>query len=107
MLISKPWGSEEVLFMSSDYMVKRLFMKKDCQCSYQYHEKKTETVYVVSGLLELVMEDKVVFLHKDDHYTITPTVRHRMRGVEDTVYLEASTTYPDDVIRIEDDYGRV
>ena len=106
-MISKPWGSEEILFMNCEYLFKRLFMKKGSQCSYQYHEKKVETVYVVSGLLELIMEDRVVTLHANDYYTITPSVRHRMRGLENTFYFEASSACPDDVIRIEDDYGRV
>ena len=53
--IIKPWGSEELLECNDKYVVKRLFMKKDCCCSLQYHELKKESIYVISGLLKILI----------------------------------------------------
>ena len=47
--IEKPWGSEEVIEINEKYMVKKLTMKKNHRCSFQYHDFKKETIYVLSG----------------------------------------------------------
>jgi len=111
-VIQKPWGKEEVIEINGHYMLKRLTMWKDHRCSLQFHKYKKETIYVLSGQLRIYTGTK-----KDDlssqvygpHETITlpPSMVHRMEGVEDCVYLEASTPEMDDVIRISDDYNRI
>lgn len=105
--IDKPWGYEEILETNEKYTVKRLFMKQGHQCSYQYHEYKMETIVSLSGKLHIIYEDKEVVLNPGDVTTIKQLEKHRMaaRG-EDALYLECSTSELDDVIRIEDDYGR-
>ena len=105
-IIEKPWGKELIIEVNDNYVVKKLFMKKDCRCSLQYHEKKHETVYVLSGKVKLVLNDSFEILEEGDHYVIPPNTIHRMEGVEDSWYLEASTPDLDDVMRVEDDYGR-
>jgi len=106
-VIEKPWGFEEILETNPKYTVKRLFMKKGHQCSYQYHKKKMETVICLSGLLHIVGEGKEKILAPGDCATIKNFEKHRMRAVEDDCfYLECSTSELDDVVRIEDDYGR-
>ncbi len=110
--IIKPWGSEELIEVNQQYVVKRLFMKKNHQCSLQYHEDKHETVYIVSGELKLTIGDSIenldyIVLKPGDSVVLPPKKIHRMYGNEDTYYLEASTPQLDDVIRIEDDYNRV
>jgi len=113
--IEKDWGSETLLEKNDSYVVKRLFMKKDHRCSLQYHEKKRETVYVLEGELGLMLERqgvtsgklKRIVLYPGDHFTIEPGEKHRMFGIKDSVYLESSTPELDDVVRLEDDYGRV
>lgn len=110
-IIEKPWGKEEVVEINEKYMVKRLTMWKNHRCSLQYHNIKCETIYVLDGKLRIYTGE-----HKDnlqsqafvpgDSITIKPGVIHRMEGIEDSVYLEASTPEMDDVIRIEDDYQR-
>lgn len=107
MKINKPWGFEEIIYQSDNYVVKRLFMKKGHSCSLQYHEKKTETVYVISGKLKQIYNDNEYELEKDDYITILPKEVHRMEALEDSVYIECSTNYLDDVIRLEDRYGRI
>ena len=57
--IIKPWGSEELIEVNEHYVVKRLFMKKNHQCSLQYHEDKHETVFVISGELKLIIGDSI------------------------------------------------
>jgi len=107
MIIEKPWGSEEILEQNSDYVVKRLLMKRGHRCSLQYHEYKTETIYVLYGILKIQINDIETEFHPNQHITIYPGQIHRMTGVEDSVYLESSTTQLDDVIRINDDYNRI
>ncbi len=105
--IDKPWGYEEIIENNPKYTVKKLLMKKGHQCSYQYHEKKMETIYCLSGKLHIVGEGDDIILNEGDSITIPPFQKHRMRAVEeDSIYLESSTSELDDVVRISDDYGR-
>lgn len=105
--IEKPWGYEEILETNEKYTVKRLLMKKGCQCSYQYHERKQETVYCLSGNLNIIGETGVEILLSGESITIMPFEKHRMKAIEtDCVYLECSTSELNDVVRIEDDYNR-
>jgi len=111
MLIEKPWGSEKLLERNESYMVKLLTMWKGQCCSIQYHEKKVETVYVLSGLLRVYIGDSLetlapVDMKPGDHVTLRPGRVHRMEGVEDSTYLEASTPELEDVVRLQDKYGR-
>lgn len=110
--IEKPWGYERWIEVNPDYVVKELFMKEGNSCSLQYHEKKHETFYVLKGKLKFyVGENKddltTMFLEPGEHYTIEPLVVHRMEAVVDSLYLESSTNFLDDVIRLEDKYGRI
>ena len=105
--IEKPWGYEEILETNPEYTLKRLFMKKSYQCSYQYHEKKQETVLCLLGDLTILLEGKEVILRAGESITIYPLQKHRMLAKEkDCSYLECSTSELNDVIRIQDDYGR-
>src|SRR3990167_1536479 len=104
-IIEKPWGKEEWLEVGERYVVKRLTMFKGHRCSLQYHNKKTETAYVLSGLLKLYIGDtkeslKEVILKPGEHMTVTAGKVHRMEGIEDSVYLEASTPELDDLVRL-------
>jgi mannose-6-phosphate isomerase len=109
--VEKPWGYEELVECNDKYVVKKLFMKKDHACSIQYHELKTETILVFSGLLhiytgsDLEHLDKKIY-HPGDTITIKPYMVHRMEAIEDCVYYETSTNELWDVIRLHDQYGR-
>ena len=105
--ISKPWGFEEILETNPNYTVKRLFMRKRHQCSYQYHQKKVETVLVLEGELTVVFEGEEKAFKRGQFFTVNPLQKHRMKAErEDVLYLECSTSELDDVVRIKDDYGR-
>ena len=110
-IIEKPWGREEIVEINDKYMVKKLTMWAGHRCSLQYHEKKQETIYVLSGVLKIVSGSTREVLSDQlyragDSITIRPGIIHRMEGVEDSVYLEASTPEMDDVVRLSDDYMR-
>ncbi len=109
--IVKPWGKEELLEKNSNYVMKRLTMHKGFRCSLQYHEIKCETIYVLSGELNIQHGDdcnnlKSVIMTSGDSLTIKTGIIHRMSAITDSVYLEASTPELDDVIRVEDDFNR-
>jgi|SRR3989344_933401 len=105
--INKPWGFEEILETNKNYTVKRLSLKNGHQCSYQYHEFRKETIYALSGSLTIVFQNRKTRLSPGKSFTINPPTLHRMRAEEgDCLYLECSTSELDDVVRIEDDYGR-
>lgn len=109
--IDKPWGYEELLEHNEFYVVKRLFMKEGHCCSLQLHNEKHETIYVLSGTLKIVYGDDVdnlndIILEENEYYALQPKKVHRMCGVTDCIYLESSTNQLDDVVRLQDDYGR-
>ena len=110
-IIEKPWGKEELLEINDFYVLKKLTMWKNHRCSLQYHNHKQETIYVLSGKLRIFtgkseneLSSKIYV--PNETLTLLPGVVHRMEGVEDCVYLEASTPQLDDVVRIQDDYNR-
>jgi mannose-6-phosphate isomerase-like protein (cupin superfamily) len=108
----KPWGYEKLLELNENYVLKKLFMKKNHQCSLQYHEFKHETLYIISGTLRLTVGNDIkdteeVELHSNDFYVLPPMKIHRMFGITDCIYLEASTPQLDDVVRLKDDYNRI
>lgn len=107
----KPWGYEELIECNDKYVVKKLFMKKDHACSIQYHELKTETILVVSGLLNIYIGNSLETLEKrlfrpGETVTIKPYTVHRMEAVDDCTYFETSTNELWDVVRLQDNYGR-
>lgn len=82
-------------------------MKDGCQCSYQYHERKVETIISVSGELTIVADGEEITLNPGETFTVLPFVKHRMKSKNgDAVYLECSTSDINDVVRLEDDYQR-
>ncbi len=110
-VIEKPWGKEEVVEINDRYMVKKLTMWKGHRCSLQYHNKKRETIYVLSGQLRIYFGPSQKQLESQvygpaETITLAPGVVHRMEAVEDSIYLEASTPEMDDVVRLADDYQR-
>ena len=111
-VIEKPWGREEVIEINDKYMVKKLTMWKDHRCSLQMHNYKKETIYVLEGQLRIISGPNQKNLTEKIYtpgqtITIPPGEVHRMEGVEDSIYLEASTPEMDDVVRLVDDYNRV
>ena len=110
--ILKPWGYELLIEKNNKYMFKKLFMKKNHRCSLQYHKKKIETIFVISGKLKIFYGKKQNRLNfktfkPQETITLNPFLIHRMQAITDCVYLEASTPEITDVVRLSDDYKRV
>ena len=110
-IIIKPWGFEELIEINKRFMFKKLFMKKNHQCSLQYHNKKREIVYVLSGKLRVLIKKSKKIVAKNltagQTILIKPRIIHRMKAIKDSLYLEASTPEIKDVVRIQDDYKRI
>ena len=110
--VEKPWGHELIWARTERYVGKVLHIKKGHALSLQYHQKKDETVHVLRGKMRFQtgaegeeLKDRV--LGPGESFHIPPLLRHRMIAEEDCDILEASTTELDDVVRLEDRYGRV
>jgi len=109
--VDKPWGHELIWAETARYVGKILHIEKGHALSLQYHERKEETLHVLSGVLELEFGApgeplSKVLLRPGDGFHVRPLLRHRMAAVETCDVVEASTPELDDVVRLEDRYGR-
>lgn len=109
--VDKPWGREEIFAETPDYVGKILFIRQGEALSLQYHEVKEETLRVLDGELELVWGPDAQHLENDRLgpgavFHIAPGTLHRMVAASDCSLLEVSTNHLDDVVRLEDRYGR-
>jgi mannose-6-phosphate isomerase len=107
----KPWGYELLYALTDKYAGKVIFIKKGQRLSLQYHRLKDETQYVLQGRALLLIEasdGKMIEreFNPGQSVHIPPLTKHRDEALEDTILLEVSTTELDDVVRLEDDYGR-
>ncbi len=108
----KPWGHELRWAVTERYAGKILHIKQGEALSLQYHEHKDEYQYVMSGSVDVEIggPDGALVTRRmgtGDTLHITPGTRHRLTAVEDTDIFEVSTPEVDDVVRLEDRYGRV
>jgi mannose-6-phosphate isomerase len=108
--VEKPWGHELIWAHTERYVAKVLFILRGHKLSRQYHRVKDETLFVESGELDLELnqgaEVRTVRMKPGDTFHVTPGTIHRMIAVEDVRIFEVSTPELDDVVRLEDDYGR-
>ena len=105
--VAKPWGWELWFAHSEKYIGKIIFVKKGHRLSKQFHRYKHETVYAHSGTWILEIGRRKKTMRPGMSAVIEPGVVHRFTAPhEDVQLLEVSTPQVDDVIRLEDDYGR-
>ncbi|MEW5806263.1 MAG: cupin [Acidobacteriota bacterium] len=108
--ILKPWGYEILFAITKDYAGKVLFIKKGEELSYQYHRKKEETIYLFKGSIRIVFQSagmkKTLRLSAGSGFHIPPMMKHRIAAIIDSYIFEVSTPHLDDVVRLEDRYGR-
>jgi mannose-6-phosphate isomerase len=109
--VAKPWGHELIWAETERYVGKILHVKKGESLSLQYHRVKDETVMVLTGRLRFEHfqegeEPNSVELAPREPFRVRPGLRHRMIALEDTDVIEVSTPELDDVVRLEDRYGR-
>ena len=110
-VVSKPWGDETVFAENAKYAGKVIQIKSGESLSYQYHERKEETVFVLEGVLGFETEVDgarvCLELQEGELFHIVPFTRHRMFALKgDCTIAEVSTPELDDVVRLEDRYGR-
>jgi mannose-6-phosphate isomerase-like protein (cupin superfamily) len=110
--VEKPWGWELIWAHADAYIGKILFVRAGHSLSLQFHREKDESWYVESGRARLelgkigqaVLAEEVIGPGAAFHYP--PGTVHRVTALEDTTILEVSTPHLDDVVRLEDRYGR-
>ena len=110
--VEKPWGHELIWAKSEDYAGKLLFVRAGQALSLQFHREKDESWYVLGGRAELqlgkagqaVLKTEVV--GPGAAFRFPPGTVHRVRALEDTTILEVSTPQLEDIVRLEDEYGR-
>jgi mannose-6-phosphate isomerase len=108
--VPKPWGHETIWAHTDVYVGKILHIKAGHALSLQYHNLKDETIHLLSG--EMIYRVKVenqlldVGLKAGESYRNLPGTVHQMEAVTDCDVLEVSTPHLDDVVRLEDRYGR-
>ena len=109
--VPKPWGHELVFAENERYAGKILHIEPGHRLSLQYHERKDETLYVLSGEVYVLVEVEGAMRGDPSsgrarRVRIRPGVRHRMRAEAVCELVEVSTPELDDVVRLEDAYGR-
>jgi mannose-6-phosphate isomerase-like protein (cupin superfamily) len=110
--VDKPWGWELLWAHADGYVGKILFLRAGESLSLQFHRVKDEAWYVQSGRAKLELGDAgQAVLHEEvigpgACFHFKPGTVHRLTAIEDTTVLEASTPHLDDVVRLEDRYGR-
>ena len=110
--VEKPWGWELIWALTDAYAGKILFVAAGESLSLQFHNVKDESWYVLEGRARLelgsageaVLADRVIAA--GEAFRFPPGTVHRVTALEDTRVLEVSTAHLDDVVRLEDRYGR-
>lgn len=110
-VVAKPWGEERIFAETPRYAGKLLVIRKGESLSYQYHNRKDETIHVLDGVLGLQLErggeSADLRLAPGETVHVTPGTRHRMYAPDgDCLLVEVSTPELDDVVRLADRYGR-
>ncbi len=109
--VDKPWGSELIWAWTSRYVGKVLTIETGKRLSLQYHEHKDEWLYVLDGRLRLTLEGddglvEATELRAGASVHVQTGRTHRYEAIETCRLIEVSTPELDDVVRLEDDYGR-
>ena len=108
--VDKPWGHETIWAHTDRYCGKILHIKAGHALSVQYHDRKDETIYLLSGeMIYWVQVDgelRDMKVRVGEAFRITPGTVHYMEAITDCDVLEASTPELDDVVRLKDRYGR-
>ncbi|MGM0576282.1 MAG: cupin domain-containing protein [Myxococcota bacterium] len=110
--VDKPWGYEEIWAVTDRYAGKLLHIDAGQALSLQYHERKRESIYVLSGRLHLHHapspdeEIRVRVVEQGESFDVHPGMVHRFEAREPVVLIEVSSPELEDVVRLEDRYGR-
>jgi mannose-6-phosphate isomerase-like protein (cupin superfamily) len=111
MITDRPWGTYEVLTASETHQVKRIVVHPGKRLSYQTHEQRSEYWVIVSGTGTVTLDDIQSMALGGDAFIIEQGIAHRIAntGEEDLVFIETQLGLyfgEDDIVRLEDDFGR-
>lgn len=109
--VDKPWGHEVIWAHTDRYVGKILVIEAGRRLSLQKHLVKDESILVREGRMRLYLEDddgvvREQILGPGDHRRVATGRVHRYEAIERCEVIEVSTTELDDVVRLEDDFGR-
>jgi mannose-6-phosphate isomerase-like protein (cupin superfamily) len=118
--VEKPWGAEDWLVQTDNYVAKYLYLNPNEEISLQYHNEKEESMIVLEGMGQLILGDEgfaEIFDKKDspvfgttitagDILTIKPKTIHQIKAYTGMKILEISTPQTEDLVRVSDIYGR-
>lgn len=109
--VEKPWGHELIWAAAPAYVGKVLVVKAGHALSLQYHERKDETLHLLRGRVKFWVGMSPDGLREQpftegDSFRLLPGTLHRLEAVSDVEILEASTPELEDVVRVQDRYGR-
>jgi mannose-6-phosphate isomerase len=110
--VEKPWGWELIWAEAEAYVGKVLFVRANQSLSLQFHNVKDESWYVQEGRAKLELGEtgqailSTEVIGPGDCFRFRPGTVHRVTALEDTTIIEVSTPHLDDVVRLEDRYGR-
>ncbi|MFN8057569.1 MAG: hypothetical protein U0Q12_00275 [Vicinamibacterales bacterium] len=108
--VEKPWGYELHWALTDRYVGKLLHIKKGHALSLQYHNRKDETIFLWQGRMKFEIGEGDTLVAREmqpgERVHVTPRTIHRMTAIEDCDVFEVSTPELDDVVRLEDRYGR-
>ena len=109
MKVEKPWGYEIRWAINNKYLGKILHINAGQRLSLQYHDQKDETIHVLEGMAIVHLDGKTHILSEGESLRIQPKQIHRYSAPIDcdAKLIEVSTPEINDVVRIEDDYGRL
>ncbi|MGH3330138.1 MAG: phosphomannose isomerase type II C-terminal cupin domain [Nocardioidaceae bacterium] len=107
----RPWGSWHVIDVNDGYKIKRIHVKAGSRLSYQTHQHRSEHWVVVSGIATCTIDDEIVIAGPGESVDVAQGAKHRLanEGSEELIIVEVQRgtyTGEDDIVRLEDDYGR-
>jgi mannose-6-phosphate isomerase len=107
----RPWGSWHVIDVNHGYKIKRIHVNPGCRLSYQTHDHRSEHWVVVFGIATCTIDDLTTTAGPGESVDVPQGAKHRLanEGAQELVIVEVqhgAYTGEDDIVRIEDDYGR-
>ena len=108
--VPKPWGHETIWAKTDRYVGKLIHVDAGHALSLQYHNQKDETIFLWQGRMEFEIQENGQLVKREmkvgESVHVTPGTVHRMTAITDCDIFEVSTPELDDVVRLEDRYGR-
>ena len=108
----RPWGNYHIIAKNTGYQIKEIVVLKNSKLSLQKHKSRSEFWQIVSGKSKITIDKKEYYLKEKEHIYVPKNTIHRIEniGKEELIFIEiqlGKDLKEDDIIRLEDDYGRV